>query len=80
MTFNKATGNLYSSTSAQPTTPAYTLASSSISGFDQLKLYSKSDGNECAAGDIGVVKVWTGVLSLAQIQAQYAAYKARFGY
>ena len=81
LTFNLATGNIFSSTSAQPTaTPTYTLASSSISGFNQLKLYSKSDGNECAAGNIGMVKVWTGVLSTAQMQAQYAAYKARFGY
>lgn len=81
VTFNKATGNIFSSTSAQPTsTPTYTLASSSISGFNQLKLYSKSDGNECAAGNIGMVKVWTGVLTTAEMQAQYAAYKTRFGY
>ena len=81
VTFTKTVGNIYSSTSAQPTsTPTYTNTSSTISGFNQLKLYSKSDGNECAAGNIGMVKVWTGVLSTAQMQAQYAAYKARFGY
>ena len=81
VTFTRTVGNIYSSTSAQPTgTPTYTNTSSTISGFNQLKLYSKSDGNECAAGNIGMVKVWTGVLSTAQMQAQYAAYKARFGY
>jgi hypothetical protein len=81
VTFDKATGNVFSCTTVQPTsTPTYTSASSTISGFNKLKLYSKSDGNECAAGDIGMVKVWTGVLSTAQMQAQYAAYKARFGY
>jgi len=81
VTFTKTVGNIYSSTTVQPTsTPTYTNTSSTISGFNQLKLYSKSDGNECAAGNIGMVKVWTGVLSTAQMQAQYAAYKARFGY
>ena len=82
VTFNGASlGNIFSSTSVQPTaTPTYTATNVAISGFNQLKLYSKSDGNECAAGDIGVIKVWTGVLSTAQMQAQYAAYKTRFGY
>jgi len=82
VTFNGASlGNIFSSTSVQPTaTPTYTATNAAISGFNQLKLYSKSDGNECAAGDIGVIKIWTGVLSTAQMQAQYAAYKTRFGY
>ena len=81
LTFTKTVGNIYSSTNVQPTgTPTYTLTSSSIQGFNQLKLYSKFDGNECAAGNIGVVKVWTGVLTTSEIQAQYAAYKTRFGY
>jgi hypothetical protein len=30
--------------------------------------------------DTALVKVWDGVLTLAQIQTQYAAYKIRFGY
>ena len=81
VTFSKTVGNIFSSTSVQPTsTPTYTNTSSTISGFNQLKLYSKSDGNECAAGDIGVIKVWTGVLSTAQMQSEYNAYKTRFGY
>jgi hypothetical protein len=83
VTFDKTStvGNVFSSTSAQPTaTPTYTATNSGISGFNQLKLFSKSDGNECAAGDIGMVKVWNGVLTTAQMQTEYAAYKARFGY
>jgi hypothetical protein len=82
VTFNGTSlGNIFSSTSVQPTaTPTYTTTNAGISGFNQLKLYSKSDGNECAAGDIGMVKVWTGVLSTAQMQTEYNAYKARFGY
>jgi len=83
VTFNKTTtvGNVFSSTTVQPTaTPTYTATNASISGFNQLQLYSKSDGNECAAGDIGMVKVWTGVLTTAQMQTEYNAYKARFGY
>jgi hypothetical protein len=82
VTFNGISlGNVFSSTSVQPTaTPTYTATNASISGFNQLQLYSKSDGNECAAGDIGMVKVWTGVLSTAQMQTEYNAYKARFGY
>ena len=30
--------------------------------------------------DIGFVKVWNSELTLAQIQAEHATYKARFGY
>ena len=83
VTFDKTStvGNVFSSTSSQPTaTPTYTATNSGISGFNQLKLFSKSDGNECAAGDIGMVKVWNGVLTTTQMQTEYNAYKARFGY
>jgi hypothetical protein len=80
-TFNLATGNVFSSTNTQPTaTPAFTANSASISGFNQLRLYSQNAGFESGAGDIGMVKVWTGVLTTAQMQAEYNAYKARFGY
>jgi hypothetical protein len=82
VTFNGTSlGNIFSSTSVQPTaTPTYTATNASIRGFNQLQLYSKSDGNECAAGDIGMVKVWNGVLTTEQMQTEYNAYKARFGY
>ena len=80
-TFNLATGNLFSSTNTQPTaTPAFTINSTGISGFNQLRLYSQNAGFESGAGDIGMVKVWTGVLTTAQMQTEYNAYKARFGY
>jgi hypothetical protein len=36
--------------------------------------------SEVGVYDTALVKVWDGVLTLAQIQTQYAAYKTRFGY
>jgi hypothetical protein len=39
-----------------------------------------NSGFEAHPGDIGVVKVWDGALTLAQIQTEYANYKTRFGY
>jgi hypothetical protein len=81
VTFNLATGSVFSSTSAQPTaTPSFTANSTGISGFNQLRLYAQSAGFESGAANIGMVKVWTGVLTTTQMQAQYNAYKARFGY
>ena len=80
--YNKktTTGSLFSVTTAQPTsTPAYT-ATVSMNAFNQLKLFSKGDGNECAAGDIGVIRVWDGAMTTAQMQAEWAAFHTRFGY
>jgi hypothetical protein len=75
-------GNIFSTTTVQPTsTPTYSsIGNSSLSGFNQLRLFSKSDGNECAPGDIGFVKVYNGVLTTADMQSLYATYKTRFGY
>lgn len=82
VTYNASTnvGKLYSATYAggQPTTTAYNTTNGGISGFNKLRLFSKADGNECAPADIGVIKVWNGVLALADIQTEYAAYSARF--
>ena len=81
--FNKNTsvGDLFSVTTSQPTgTPAYTTTNSGIGGFNQLKLFSKSDGNECAAGDIAFVRVWDGAMTTAQMQAEWAAFHARVGF
>lgn len=36
--------------------------------------------SEQVDADVGFVKVWNGELTLAEIQAQYATYAARFGY
>lgn len=80
--FNKNTsvGDLFSVTTAQPTgTPAYTATNSAIGAFNQLKLFSKSDGNECAAGDIAFVRIWSGAMTTAQMQAEWAAFHARVG-
>jgi hypothetical protein len=77
---NVKKADLYSATSSQPTTTVYTTTNVSISAFNQLRLFAKSDGNECAPGDIGFVKVWDGKLTLSEIQTQYALYKTRFGY
>jgi hypothetical protein len=74
-------GDLFSVTTSQPTsTPAYTTTNSGIGAFNQLKLFSKSDGNECAAGDIAFVRVWNGVMTTAQMQAEWTAFHARVGF
>ena len=81
--FNKNTsvGELFSVTTSQPTsTPAYTATNSAIGAFNQLKLFSKSDGNECAAGDIAFVRVWNGAMTTAQMQSEWAAFKTRVGF
>jgi hypothetical protein len=81
--FNKTTskGDLFSVTSVQPTsTPAYTTTNAGIGAFNQLKLFSKSDGNECAAGDIAFVRIWDGAMTTAQMQAEWTAFRARVGY
>jgi hypothetical protein len=74
------TGQLYTSTSTAPTNYAYTATSASGGGFNQLRMFSRSSGSEVQSGNIAFVKVYNGVLTLAEIQAQHAAYKARFGY
>lgn len=49
-------------------------------GFNGLRLFSRESNSEQVDADIGFVKVWDGALTLAQIQAEHAAYKTRFGY
>jgi hypothetical protein len=49
-------------------------------GFDQLRLFSRSSGSEVQTADIGFIKVYNGVLTLANVQTLYTTYKARFGY
>ena len=79
-TFNRTTGvaNLYSATSAQPTTYAYTATNTSIRGPNQLRLFNRASGTEAAPANIGVIKVWNGELTLAQIQTEWAAYYTRY--
>ena len=80
--FDKTTtvGSIYSATNTQPTTYAYTATNAGIKGFNQLRLFNRASGTEAHPADVGVIKVWDGALTLAQIQNEYAAYKARFGY
>jgi hypothetical protein len=53
-------------------------------GFDGLRLFGRFAGattiSEPVDADVGFVKVWSGALTLAQVQAEHAAYKTRFGY
>jgi hypothetical protein len=70
---------------ANSTTPTTTYATSSTNGgFDGLRLFGRylnaTTSSEVPIADVGLVKVWDGVLSLSAIQAQWSAYKTRFGY
>ena len=77
-----AVSNSYVATSSQPTTTFGT--GSTTGGFNQLRLFGRYNTatsiTEVGVYDTALVKVWNGVLSLAEIQAQYALYKTRFGY
>jgi hypothetical protein len=81
-TWNTATntGALYTSTSTAPTGVAFTATSGSGGGFNQLRMFSRSGGSEVQSGNIAFIKVYNGVLTLAEIQALHATYKTRFGY
>ena len=81
-TWNTTTsvGQLWIATNTQPTTFTYTATNAAGGGFNQLRLFSRSAGSEVQTGNIGFVKVYNDVLTTAEIQAQYTAYAARFGY
>ena len=53
-------------------------------GFNGLRLFGRfansTTNTEEVDADVGFVKVWNKELSLAEIQAEHAAYKTRFGY
>ena len=72
----------YIATNTQPTTTYGT--GSGNGGFNGLRLFGRffnsTTSIEEVDADVGFVKVWNGELTLAEIQAQYAAYAARFGY
>jgi len=81
-TWNTTTslGQLYTATSTQPTGTSFTGTNAGGGGFNQLRMFSRSAGTEVQTADIGFVKVYNGVLTLAEIQSLYATYAARFGY
>jgi hypothetical protein len=70
---------------ATTTTPAGTNGTGADNGgFNGLRLFGRfvnaTTSSEQVDADVGFVKVWNGELTLAEIQAQYATYAARFGY
>jgi hypothetical protein len=75
-----STGQLYTATSIQPTSVAYTVTNGGGGGFNQLRMWSRSSGSEVQTANIGFIKVYNGVLDLATVQSLYTTYKARFGY
>jgi hypothetical protein len=81
-TWNTSTslGQIYAATNTQPTGTAFTATNASGGGFNQLRLFSRSAGSEVQTADIGFIKVYNGVLTLANVQSLYATYKTRFGY
>jgi hypothetical protein len=81
-TWNTSTslGQLYTATSSQPTSVAFSATNSGGGGFNQLRMFSRSAGSEAQTGNIGFIKVYNGVLDLATVQSLYATYKTRFGY
>jgi len=81
-TWNTLTGvgQLWGATSTQPTAYLFTGTNAGGGGFNQLRMWSRSAATEIQTADIGFVKAYNGVLTLAEIQAQYATYATRFGY
>jgi len=70
---------------ANSTVPTATYGTDTTNGgFEGLRLFgryaSPTTSTEVPTADVGLVKVWNGVLTLAEIQAQWSAYKTRFGY
>ena len=82
-TWNASTGlgQLYTATNAQPTGTSFAVTNlGSGGGFNQIRLFSRAAGTEVQTGDIGFVKAYSGIFTLADVQGLYAQYKARFGY
>ena len=51
----------------------------STHGFNQLRLWSRYFAGEVQSGNIGLVRVYDGVMPLAQIQSTWANLHSRFG-
>ena len=82
-TWNAATGlgQLYTATNTVPTTTSFAVTNlGSGGGPNQIRLFSRSAGTEVQTGDIGFVKAYNGILTLADVQGLYNQYKSRFGY
>jgi hypothetical protein len=81
-TWNTSTslGQLYTATNTQPVGTSYAVTNAGGGGFNQLRMFSRSAGSEVQTADIGFVKAYNGVLTLADVQGLYNQYRARFGY
>jgi hypothetical protein len=73
-------GQLYTATNTAPTGTAYSVTNAGGGGFNQLRMFSRSAGSEVQTADIGFVKAYSGVFTLADVQDLYSQYRARFGY
>jgi hypothetical protein len=81
-TWNASTGlgQMYTATNTQPVGTTATATSLGGGGFNNIRLFSRSSGSEVQTGDIGFVKAYNGILTLADVQGLYNQYKSRFGY
>jgi hypothetical protein len=75
-----STGQMWGATNTLPTNYLFTGTNGAGGGFNQLRLFSRSAGSEVQTADIGFVKAYSGILTLADIQGLYNQYKTRFGY
>jgi hypothetical protein len=75
-----STGQIWGATNATPTNFLFTGTNAGGGGFNQLRLFSRSGGSEVQTADIGFVKAYSGVFTLADIQGLYNQYRTRFGY
>jgi hypothetical protein len=75
-----STGPIWGATSSVPTNFLFTGTNGGGGGFNQLRMFSRSAGSEVQTADIGFVKAYSGILTLADIQGLYNQYKTRFGY
>jgi len=83
VTWNAATntGQVYTSTNIAPTNYAFTATNAIGGGFIELRMFSRSGATPTVqTGNIAFVKVYNGVLTLAEIQSLHATYKTRVGY
>jgi len=70
---------------ANSTVPTTTFGTEPTNGgFQGLRLFGRysnaTTSTEVPTADVGLVKVWDGVLTLSEIQTQWSAYRTRFGY
>ena len=81
-TWNTSTslGQLYVATNSAPVGATYSVTNAGGGGPNQIRLFSRSAASEVQTADIGFVKVYDNVLTLADVQGLYGIYKTRFGY